>query len=143
MKNHPRMRSCSCTPPSTRCLTSRTRLSATWCHDLTVALVLAGVSNLAANRGSADFPRLQREVKLTTRQVQASLAGPPFHINSARIGQYSNQLAHFLSQHKSLIAGTVVTGGKNAGGLGAGLFLAFFVLFFLVHDGGPVLCWAV
>ena len=118
-------------------------LAATWCTVLTVAVVLAGLSTLAANRVSADYPRLQTEVKHTTRQVQASLAGPPFHINSARIGQYSNQLAHFLSQHKSLIAGTVVTGGKIAVELVTGLILTFFVMFFLLKDGERIWAWLV
>ena len=43
----------------------------------------------------------------TAHQVQISLAGPPFRLNSHRLEQYSNDLMHFLSQHKSLIAGTV------------------------------------
>src|SRR5258708_2768135 len=33
-------------------------LAATWCTVLTVAVVLAGLSTLAANRVSADYPRL-------------------------------------------------------------------------------------
>ena len=118
-------------------------LAATWCTVLTVAVVLAGLSTLAANRVSADYPRLQTEVKHTARQVQASLAGPPFHINSARLGQYSNQLAHFLSQHKSLIAGSVVTGGKIAVELVTGLILTFFVMFFLLKDGERIWAWLV
>jgi predicted PurR-regulated permease PerM len=118
-------------------------LAATWCTVLTAAVVLAGLSTLAASRVSADYPTLQTEVKHTAHQVQASLAGPPFHISSARLGQYSGQLAHFLSQHKSLIAGTVVTGGKIVVELVTGLILALFVMFFLLKDGERIWTWLV
>jgi multisubunit Na+/H+ antiporter MnhG subunit len=87
-------------------------LAATWCTVLAAIIILAGISILAANRVSADYPRLQTEVKHTAHEVQASLAGAPFHLNSVRLQEYYNDLVHFLSQHKSLIAGTVVAGGK-------------------------------
>src|SRR5215472_15300979 len=98
-------------------------LAATWCTFLAAIVVLAGISVLAANRVSADYPRLQGEVKHTAHQVQASLAGPPFHLSSARLQQYYNNLTHFLSQHQSLIAGTVLTGGKIVLELLTGLVL--------------------
>ena len=62
--------------------------------------------------GKRRLPRLQNEVKHTAHEVQSSLAGSPFHLSSPRLDQYYDQFTHFLSQHKSLIAGTVVTGGK-------------------------------
>ena len=41
--------------------------------------------------------RLQTEVKHTAHEVQTSLAGPPFHLSSARLEQYYDELVHFLS----------------------------------------------
>jgi predicted PurR-regulated permease PerM len=75
--------------------------------------------------------------------VQVSLAGPPFHLNSARLQQYSNDLVHFLSQHKSLIAGTVVTGGKIILEILTGLVLGIFVTFFVLKDGERIWAWLV
>jgi predicted PurR-regulated permease PerM len=115
-------------------------LAATWCTVLTAIVVLAGITVLAANRVSAEYPRLSGEVKHTAHQVQVSLAGPPFHLSSARLQQYSNDLVHFLSQHQSLIAGTVVTGGKIVLELLTGLVLMMFVTFFLLKDGERI--WA-
>ena len=75
-------------------------LAATWCTVLAAIVVLAGITILAADRVSTDYPALQGQVRHTAHQVQTSLAGPPFRVNSHRLEQYSNDLMHFLSQHK-------------------------------------------
>jgi predicted PurR-regulated permease PerM len=116
-------------------------LAATWCTILAAVVVLAGVGTLAANRVSADYQRLATEVHNTARKVQISLAGPPFHVNSVRLQQYSNQLVLFLSQHKSVVAGTVVTGGKIVLELLTGLVLTVFITFFLLKDGVRIWSW--
>jgi predicted PurR-regulated permease PerM len=116
-------------------------LAATWCTILAAVAVLAGVGTLAANRVSADYPRLATEVRSTANQVRISLAGPPFHVSSVRLQQYSNQLVQFLSQHKSLVAGTVVTGGKIVLELLTGLVLTLFITFFLLKDGVRIWSW--
>jgi predicted PurR-regulated permease PerM len=118
-------------------------LAATWCTILAAAVVLAGLATLATNTVSADYPTLVAQVKHTAHDVQVSLAGPPFHLSSARLAQYSNQFVHFLSQHKSLIAGTVVTGGKIVVELLTGLILTLFVTFFLLKDGERIWTWLV
>jgi predicted PurR-regulated permease PerM len=116
-------------------------LAATWCTVLAAVAVLAGVGTLAANRVSAEYPRLSAEVRHRAHQVQVSLAGPPFHISSVRLQQYSNQLVQFLSQHKSLVAGTAVTGGKIVLELLTGLALTMFITFFLLKDGERIWGW--
>ncbi len=118
-------------------------LAATWCTVLAAVVVLAGIGILAANRVSADYPRLQKEVKHTAHEVQSSLAGSPFHLNSARLDQYYDELARFLSQHQSLIAGTVVTGGKIFLELLTGLILMIFITFFLLKDGERIWAWLI
>jgi predicted PurR-regulated permease PerM len=118
-------------------------LAATWCTVLAAIIILAGISILAADRVSADYPRLQTEVKHTAHEVQASLAGAPFHLNSARLQEYYNDIEHFLSQHKSLIAGTVVTGGKIVLELLTGLVLMIFITFFLLKDGERIWAWLI
>ena len=118
-------------------------LAATWCTILAAIAVLAGVGTLAANRVSADYPQLSDEVRHTARQVQVSLAGPPFHVSSVRLQQYSNELVQFLTQHKSLVAGTVVTGGKIVLELLTGFVLTMFITFFLLKDGQRIWGWLV
>jgi len=118
-------------------------LAATWCTVLAAIVVLAGIMILAADRVSADYPALQDQVRHTAHQVQTSLAGPPFRVNSHRLEQYSNDLMHFLSQHKSLIAGTVVTGGKIFLEVLTGIVLMIFVTFFLLKDGERIWAWLI
>lgn len=118
-------------------------LAATWCTVLAAVVILAGLGILTANRVSADYPRLQKEVKHTAHEVQSSLAGSPFHLSSARLDQYYEQFTHFVSQHQSLIAGTVVTGGRIVLELLTGLILMIFITFFLLKDGERIWAWLI
>ena len=110
-------------------------LAATWCTFIAAIVVIAGVITLTANRVSADYPTLVNEVKHTATEVQKALAGPPFHLHVPRLQRLTNELLHYLSQHKAVIAGTVLTGGKIAIEVLTGLILVLFITFFLVKDG--------
>jgi predicted PurR-regulated permease PerM len=118
-------------------------LAATWCTLLAAAVVLTGVGLLVSDRVSADYPELVSETRHTTQQVESWLAGPPFHMNSRRLQSFLNELPHFISQHKSLVEGTVLTGGKIAAEVGAGFVLMLFVTFFLLKDGGRIWAWLI
>jgi predicted PurR-regulated permease PerM len=118
-------------------------LAATWCTVMAAVVILAGLGILTANRVSADYPRLQKEVKHTAHEVQSSLAGAPFHLSSTRLDQYYEQFTHFVSQHQSLIAGTVVTGGRIVLELLTGLILMIFITFFLLKDGDRIWAWLI
>jgi predicted PurR-regulated permease PerM len=128
-------------------LTSRLRraglpnMAATWVTLLVAAIVLGGVGTLVANRVSADYPTLLAETKHTVAQVQSWLAGPPFHLKSADVQKYLNNIPSYLSKHKTLVEGTVVTGGKIASEFFAGLVLMLFVTFFLIKDGERIWNW--
>ena len=116
-------------------------MAATWLTLLTAAVVLGGLGTLVANRVSADYPALLDEAKHTTAQVQSWLAGPPFHLKSTNIQKYLNNIPGYLSKHKTLVEGTVVTGGKIASEFFGGLVLMLFVAFFLLKDGDRIWAW--
>jgi len=118
-------------------------LLATWCALLAALVVIAGAVTLTANRASADYPTLAAEVKRTANEVQRSLAGPPFHLHGARLQQLTNEMVQYLSQHKAVIAGTVLTGGKIFLELLAGLVLTLFISFFLLKDGSKIWGWLI
>lgn len=118
-------------------------LLATWCTFLLAVIVIAGVIFLFADRVSADYTTLASEVTRTAREVQRSLAGPPFHLNARRLQAYYNDLVTYISQHKGQIAGTVLAGGKYAIELLAGLILMLFISFFLLKDGGRIWYWLI
>ena len=116
---------------------------ATWCTFLLAIILIAGAIFLFADRVSADYTTLVAEVTRTARQVQHSLAGPPFHLNARRLQTYTDDLANYLSQHKAQIAGTVLAGGKYALELLTGLILMLFISFFLLKDGSKIWTWLI
>src|SRR6516225_10732945 len=116
-------------------------LAATWCTFLAALAVLAGVVVLAATRTSADYQRLVTDVGSTSDDLQRWLAGSPFHLHRAGLEQLSNRLLTFLKQHQSAVAGTVVSGGRIALEVVAGLVLMLFVTFFLLKDGERIWAW--
>ena len=118
-------------------------LAATWCTLLIAVAILAGAGTLAVTRTTADYPHLVDELRHTVTQLQASLAGPPFHVRHAGIQGLSNRALKYLQQHQSLVAGTVVSGGKIFLEILAGLVLMLFVTFFLLKDGPRIWAWLV
>jgi predicted PurR-regulated permease PerM len=128
-------------------LTSRLRrrgmrpLTATWCTLLLAIVLLGGTVWLVTTRVQADYPSLVTQFKHTTTQVQAWLAGPPFHLHTGSLQQLSNDVVKYLSQHKSAVEGTVVTGSRIVVEILAGVVLCFFVSFFLIKDGERIWGW--
>ncbi len=116
-------------------------LAATWCVLLVAIAALAGAVWLVTDRVRVEYPGLVTQVKHTTAQVQAWLAGPPFHLRTGNLQKVSNDIVKYLSQHKTLVEGTVVTGGKIVIEILAGIVLCFFVSFFLIKDGGRIWGW--
>ena len=117
------------------------RLAATWATMLIAAAVLGGLVTLVANRVSADYPTLVAEARHTTTQVESLLSGPPFHVKNSNVQKFLNDIPSYLSKHKSLVEGTVVTGGKIAAQFFGGLVLMLFVTFFLIKDGERIWTW--
>ena len=117
------------------------RLAATWATLLIAAVVLGGLVTLVANRVSADYPTLVAEARHTTTQVESLLSGPPFHVKNGNVQKFLNDIPGYLSKHKSLVEGTVVTGGKIAAQFFGGLVLMLFVTFFLIKDGERIWTW--
>jgi predicted PurR-regulated permease PerM len=116
-------------------------LAATWCVLLLAIILLAGAVSLVATRVQAEYPGLVTQVKHTTIQIQSWLAGPPFHLRTGNLQKLSDNVVKYLSQHRSLVEGTVVTGGRIVAELLAGVVLTFFVTFFLVKDGDRIWGW--
>jgi predicted PurR-regulated permease PerM len=118
-------------------------MAAAWCALLSVAAVLTGIGLLVSDRVSAEYPSLVDQTKHTSKQVQTWLAKPPFRLNSGHVQNFLNDIPRFLSQHKSLVEGTVLTGGRIVAELLAGLVLMLFVTFFLLKDGERIWTWLV
>jgi predicted PurR-regulated permease PerM len=116
-------------------------LGATWCTLLLAIAMIGGALWLVASRVAAEYPTLVTQVKHTTTQIQAWLAGAPFHVKTGNLEKLSDNLVKYLSQHKSVLEGTVLTGGRIVVELLAGTVLCFFISFFLIKDGDRIWSW--
>ena len=116
-------------------------LLATWCALLGAIAAIAGLGTLIGVRASQEFPVLQSDLTHTGHKLQSWLAGPPFHIRQARLQQLLHSAENEIAAHKSLVAGTVLTGGKYVTEIAAGTVLTLFVGFFLLKDGDRIWNW--
>jgi predicted PurR-regulated permease PerM len=81
------------------------------------------------------------QVRHTSKQLQTWMAGAPLHLKTTSLQKLSNQAMTYLSQHKTLVAGTVVTGGEIVFEILGGIVLMLFVTFFLLKDGARIWAW--
>src|SRR6201996_6277382 len=116
-------------------------LAATWCTLVGAVIVLAGTITLVTVRVRAEYPSLVSQVRHTIRQLQTWLAGPPLHLKTASLQKFGNEITTYLSQHKTVVAGTVVSGGEVVVEILAGVVLMLFVTFFLLKDGERIWSW--
>jgi predicted PurR-regulated permease PerM len=119
------------------------RLLSTWCVFFLGLAVIAGAITLLANQISSQYPVLFHEVQNTANHVLHSLAGPPFHVSSARLSKLVSDMLNYISQHKSVVAGTVLTGGKYAAEFITGIIVTLFISFFLLKDGAGIWHWLI
>ncbi len=118
-------------------------LAATWTTLLVAIAILVGLGTLAANRVQAGYPSLVSEVQGTAHQLQIYLSGPPFRLKGIRLQELSVKLLNYLAQHKTLVAGAAVTGGRIFIETLAGMILAAFITFFLLKDGRRIWSWLI
>ena len=116
-------------------------LAATWCTLLITAAVLGGIALLITTRVSTEYPTLVAETRHTVTQIESLLSGSPFHVKNSTVKNFLNNIPSYLSKHRSLVAGTLVTGGKIAAEFFGGLVLMLFVMFFLIKDGERIWNW--
>ncbi len=116
---------------------------ATWCMILIALIVIAGAITLITNQIADQYQSLFSEVQRTLTHLENSLSGPPFRLNATRLQALTKDLLNYISQHKSVVAGTVLTGGKYIGEFLAGAVLTLFITFFLLKDGGRIWAWLI
>jgi predicted PurR-regulated permease PerM len=116
-------------------------LAATWCTLLLAFILIGAAVWLITSRVEAEYPALVSQVKHTTTEIQSWLAGPPFHIKTGNLTKLSDNIVSYLSKHQSVLAGTVLTGGRILVEVLAGVVLCFFISFFLIKDGDRIWSW--
>ena len=116
-------------------------LAATWCTLLLAFVLIGAIAWLVTSRVEAEYPALVSQVKHTTTEIQSWLAGRPFHIKTGNLTKLSDNIVSYLSKHQSVLAGTVLTGGRILVEVLAGAVLCFFISFFLIKDGDRIWAW--
>ncbi len=116
---------------------------ATWCVLLIALVVIAGAMTLIVNQIADQYQTLFNEVQRTIGHLEHSLARAPFHLNPARLQALSKSMLKYISQHKSVVAGTVLTGGKYLTEFLADVILTLFIAFFLLKDGAQIWAWLI
>jgi predicted PurR-regulated permease PerM len=69
------------------------------------------------------------------------MAGAPLHLKTGSLQNLSDKLLKYLGQHKSVVAGTVLTGSQIVFEVLGGSVLMLFVTFFLLKDGDRIWEW--
>ena len=118
-------------------------LAATWLTLLAAIIVVAGVVTLITTQIQAEYPQLAAQVQRTIHELQVYLSGPPFRLKGLNLQQLSKKAVTYLSQHKTLIAGTVLTGGQIFFEMLTALVLTVFITFFLLKDGAKIWTWLI
>lgn len=118
-------------------------LAAAWCTLLGAVIVLAGTITLVTIRVQAEYKGLVTQIRHTSRQIENWLAGAPLHLKTGSLQNLSNRLLTYLGQHKSVVAGTVLTGGQIIFEVLGGIVLMLFVTFFLLKDGPRIWAWLI
>jgi predicted PurR-regulated permease PerM len=116
-------------------------LAATWCTLLLAIAIIAGAGTLVGIRVSQESSTLADELTRSTHQFEHWLVTGPFHVRQRTIQQFSDSVLTWFNQHRSLVAGTVVTGGRIVLEIVAGLVLMLFITFFLIKDGDRIWRW--
>jgi predicted PurR-regulated permease PerM len=116
-------------------------LAAAWCTLLGAVIVLAGTITFVTIRVQAEYKSLVTQIRHTSRQIETWLAGAPLHLKTGSLQNLSNKLLTYLGQHKSVVAGTVLIGGKIIFEVLGGIVLMLFVTFFLLKDGARIWAW--
>jgi len=116
-------------------------LAAAWCTLLGTVIVLAGTITLVTIRVQAEYKGLVTQIRHTSHLIETWLAGAPLHLKTGSLQHLSNKLLTYLGQHKSVVAGTVLTGGQIIFEVLGGIVLMLFVTFFLLKDGEKIWAW--
>jgi predicted PurR-regulated permease PerM len=98
---------------------------------------------LITTRVQADYPTLATETQRTIHQVESFLAGPPFRLSRTHLANLSSKMLQYLTQHKTLVIGTLLTGGRYFIEVLTGIILTVFITFFLLKDGRKIWSWLI
>ncbi|WP_182906673.1 AI-2E family transporter [Microbispora sp. H13382] len=114
---------------------------ATWITMLLGLALIVGIGFLIGVRANEEFPRLVLQIQVTVRNVQDWLLHGPLHLKEAQIADFVDQLSSQITQYRSQITSTVLSGATAVVEVLTSIVLILFVTFFLLKDGERIWGW--
>ncbi|MET7695390.1 AI-2E family transporter [Streptomyces sp. NPDC005483] len=104
-------------------------------------MVLLGLLVLVGELVASEWGRLGEEFSGGVGRIERWLQGPPFHVSPAVTSNLQDKVNSFVSQHRSVLISSAVSGaGRLVEVLTAGV-LALFCSLFFVHSGDRFWSW--
>lgn len=114
---------------------------ATWITMLLGLALIVGIGFLIGVRANEEFPRLVLQIQVTVRNVQDWLLHGPLHLKEAQIADFVDQLSSQVTQYRSQITSTLLSGATAVVEVLTSIVLILFVTFFLLKDGDRIWIW--
>ncbi|MEV7803358.1 AI-2E family transporter [Microbispora sp. NPDC088329] len=114
---------------------------ATWITMLLGLALIIGIGFLIGVRANEEFPKLVVQIQVTVRNVQNWLLHGPLHLKEAQIADFVDQLSSQITQYRSQITSTVLSGATAVVEVLTSIVLILFVTFFLLKDGERIWAW--
>ncbi|WP_431683243.1 AI-2E family transporter [Kitasatospora sp. KL5] len=105
-------------------------------------LVPAGLLALIGENVADQVPKLTREFQGGLDRLEDAAQGPPFHIARSTFDGLQHKVATYLSEHRSTLISTAVSGAGRVVEVATGAALAMFMSVFFLHSGDRMWRWA-
>lgn len=119
------------------------RMLSTWVVLLIALAALGAVGVFVVTRGAAQYPSLAAQLSGVSSRLQDLIGRLPGVDRSLTVDDLTSRLLTWLGQHRTTVAGGLLTVGRVAGELITGLIIAVFLTYFFVADGDRIWSWMV
>ncbi|MFC5666504.1 AI-2E family transporter [Kitasatospora misakiensis] len=104
-------------------------------------LVPAGLLALIGETVANDLDRLSREFQGGLDRLEKLLEGAPFHLEPTTFEDLQRKVGDFVSEHRSTLISTALSGAGRLVEVGTGAALALFMSVFFLHSGERLWRW--
>jgi predicted PurR-regulated permease PerM len=104
-------------------------------------VVIAGMLFLVTTQIRSAYPELRDRFGVFLNEGKAVLSREPFNIDTQNLSDITQQAISYAQANSSTLLSGLSSAGSTAGHIGAGIFLAFFAVIFLLIDGKNIWRW--
>jgi predicted PurR-regulated permease PerM len=104
-------------------------------------VLLGGLLSLVGEVVALQSTTLSKEFSSGLARVEHWLEQPPFRVNPGTVSGLQKTIGSYLSQHRSTVVSTAVSGAGRLVELATGAALALFCSIFFIHSGDRMWRW--